>query len=258
MVLNSPSTAPRRPFDEVPAATVTNLRILLWSGPLGVVMVFFGLFVMAGFFPPPSPELTGAEMAAIWQDNPALKKGGMILCFCGGVLYVTFTMGIGYVLRRCTDDVIMPAVQTAMGVFGTVYFSLNFLILAVAAYRPNLAQDTTQTLHDLGFILTFSPAAPFFLQYFAIAWAIFQIPDARPLIPRWVAYVNIWVGVGLIPASFIPFFTSGPLAWNGIAGFYIPVVVFGTWYAVMFTTLWKVLPKAAPRSSVEGRVTPTC
>jgi hypothetical protein len=222
---------------------VTNLRILLWSGPVGVVLVFFGLFVMAGFFPPPSPDLTGTKMAAVWQDDPGLKKTGLILCFMGGTLYLTFTLAIGYVLRRCTDDVIMPATQTALGVFGTVYFSLNFLILAVAGYRPNLSQDSTQTLHDLGFILTFSPAAPFFLQYFAIALTIFQIPDAKPLIPRWVAYFNIWVAVGLIPPSFIPLFTSGPLAWNGLLGFYIPVVVFGAWYVVMFLTLRRVLPR---------------
>lgn len=242
----APGTAPTRVLEDVPRATVTNLKLLLWSGPIGVVCVFFGLFVMCGFFPPPSPELTGSEMAAVWQDNPELKKGGMILCFFGGCLYVTFTLVIGDLLRRCTDDKIMPATQTALGIFGTVYFSLNFLILAIAAYRPNLSDSSTQTLHDLGFILTFSPAAPFFLQYFAIATTILQIPDATPLIPRWVAYVNIWVGAGLIPASFIPFFTDGPLAWNGIAGFYIPVVVFGTWYVVMFTTLRKVLPNARP------------
>jgi hypothetical protein len=238
-----PQTPPRRPFDDVPRATLTNLRILLWSGPVGVVLVFFGLFVLAGFFPPPSPEKTGAEVARVWQHHPDLKITGMILCFLGGCLYLTFTLAVGYVLRRCTDDVIMPVTQTALGVFGTVYFSFNFLILAVAAYRPYLSADSTQTLHDLGFILTFSPAAPFFLQYSAIALTIFQIPDAQPLIPRWVAYFNIWVAIGLVPPSFIPLFHSGPLAWNGVLGFYIPVVVFGAWYLVMFTMLWRILPK---------------
>jgi hypothetical protein len=239
----APDLVPRRPFEGVPGATVTNLRALLWSGPLGVVMVFFGLFVMAGFFPPPSPHRTGAEMAHIWQHHSSLKMAGLILCFCGGTLYLTFTLAIGYLLRRCTDDVIMPITQTALGVFGTVYFSFNFLILATAGFRPYLSADSTQTLHDLGFIMTFSPAAPFFLQYTAIAMTVFQIPDAKPLIPRWVAYFNIWVAIGLVPPSFIPLFKSGPLAWNGLLGFYIPVVVFGAWYVVMFTMLRRLLPR---------------
>jgi hypothetical protein len=238
----APGLVPRRPFEGVPRATVTNVRALLWSGPLGVLLVFFGLFVLAGFFPPPSPEKTGAQVARVWQHHPDLKITGMILCFMGGTLYLTFTLAVGYLLRRCTDDVIMPITQTVLGVFGTVYFSFNFLILAVAAYRPALSEQSTQTLHDLGFILTFSPAAPFFLQYTAIAVTILQIPDAKPLIPRWVAYFNIWVAIGLVPPSFIPLFKSGPLAWNGLLGFYIPVVVFGAWYVVMFTMLRRLLP----------------
>ena len=237
------AAAPRRPLADAPPATVTNLRILVWTGPVCVLMVFFGLFVMGGFFPPPSPELTGPAMADVWQDNARLKQAGMITCFIGGTLYLTFTLAIGFLLRRCTDDVIMPITQTALGVFGTVYFSFNFLILAVAGFRPDLSDQSTQTLHDLGFILTFSPAAPFFLQYFAIALAILQIPDLKPLIPRWVAYFNMWVAIGLIPPSFIPLFDSGPLAWDGLLGFYIPVVVFGAWFAVMVPILLRLLPR---------------
>lgn len=237
------TAAPRQPFADTPRATITNLRILVWTGPACVLMVFFGLFVMAGFFPPPSPEKTGAEVAEIWSDNQRLKQTGMILCFIGGTLYATFSLAIGFLLRKCTDDVVMPITQTALGVFGTVYFSFNFLILAVAGFRPELSEDSTQTLHDLGFIMTFSPAAPFFLQYFAIALIILQIPDVKPLVPRWVAYFNMWVAIGLIPPSFIPLFDSGPLAWNGLLGFWIPVVVFGAWFLVMVPTMLRLLPR---------------
>jgi len=249
MVLEQSSVAaPRRPLDDAPPATVMNLRILVWTGPICVLMVFFGLFVMAGFFPPPSPSLTGAEMADVWQDHQRLKQAGMVTCFIGGTLYATFSLAIGFLLRKCTDDVIMPITQTALGVFGTVYFSFNFLILAVAGFRPGGPEETTQTLHDLGFIMTFSPAAPFFLQYFAIALIILQIPDVKPLVPRWVAYFNMWVAIGLIPPSFIPLFDSGPLAWNGLLGFYIPVAVFGAWFAVMVPILLRLFPKAPQRT----------
>lgn len=248
MLEQKDGAGPRRPLTDAPPATVTNLRILVWTGPVCVLMVFFGLFVMAGFFPPPSPGMTGAEVAELWQDDQRLKQTGMILCFMGGTLYATFTLAIGFLLRRCTDDVIMPITQTVLGVFGTVYFSFNFLILAVAGFRPGGPEDPTQTLHDLGFIMTFSPAAPFFLQYFAIALAILQIPDLKPLIPRWVAYFNVWVAIGLIPPSFIPLFDSGPLAWDGLLGFYIPVVVFGAWFAVMVPTLLRVLSPGQARA----------
>lgn len=249
-VENTPAitaTAPRQPLADLPRASLTNLKILVWSGPVCVVTVFLGLFVLAGFFPPPSPGLTGADVADVWQDHQRLKQTGMIVCFMGGCLYATYSLAIGYLLRRCTDDAIMPITQSVLGIFGTVYFSFNFLILAVAGFRPGGPEETTQTLHDLGFILTFSPAAPFFLQYAAIALIILQIPDIKPLVPRWVAYVNLWVAIGLIPPSFIPLFDSGPLAWNGLLGFYIPVVVFGVWFAVMTPTLLRLFPRDRSR-----------
>lgn len=227
-------------------ATVNNLKILIWSGPICVIMVFFGLFLMAGFFPPPSPKLTGEQMADVWKQGQHLKQAGMVICFIGGTLYATFSLAIGFLLQRCSNDLVMPIAQTVLGVFGTVYFSFNFLILATAGFRPGLALESTQVLHDLGFIMTFSPAAPFFLQYFAIAIIIFQIPDKNLLVPRWLAYFNLWVGMGLIPASFIPLFHSGPFAWDGVFGFYIPVLVFGAWFIVMVPYLLKLVPSSLP------------
>lgn len=216
------------------AATELNLRLLMWSGPVGIALVIGGLMGLAGFLPPPSPRLAGADAAAVWQHHTVLKQAGMIMCFWGGTLYIPFTMAIGYVLRRAGSERIMPMVQTVLGVFGTVYFSMNFLILAIAAFRSSQPPESIQPLHDLGFILTFSPAAPFTLQYLAIGVAILQARGARRAIPRWVAYANFWVGLLLVPATFIPFFTSGPLAWNGILGFWVPAIVFITWYGVMF------------------------
>jgi len=34
-------------------------------------------------------------------------------------------------------------------------------------------------------------------------------------------------------SSVIPFFKTGPLAWNGLIGFWIPAAVFGLWELVM-------------------------
>lgn len=156
----------------------------------------------------------------------------MVLCVWGGVLYITFTMALTFVLRR--RERILSSTQAALGVFGTVFFSLNFLVLAVVAYRPDRPSETTQLLHDLGFTMTFSPVAPFTFQYVVIGLAILQDHSARPVFPRWVGYVNLWVAVLFIPACAIPFFKTGPLAWNGLLSFWVPVAVFIAWYVVMF------------------------
>ena len=56
-----------------------------------------------------------------------------------------------------------------------------------------------------------------------------------PVFPRWFAYFQLWcaVGVGLTFGVYIV--KTGPLAWNGILGFWIPVSFYFIW--VVVTTL---------------------
>lgn len=219
-----------------------DLRALVWSGPACIGLVLFGWVALAGFLPPPSPHLSLDGVAAVWTDHTNLKRAGMVLCVWGGALYVPFTIAVGLVLRRTeTGDRVLSTAQAALGTFGTVFFTLNFLILAVVAFRPDRPSELTQQLHDLGFIMTFSPVAPFTLQYVLIAAAILQDRSPEPLFARWVGYVNLWVGVLLIPACLIPFFKTGPLAWNGVLSFWIPVFVFSAWFLVMAWAMLRAL-----------------
>src|SRR5262245_3782764 len=134
-------------------ASVRNLSMLAWSGPVCILMVLVGWMAFAGFLPPPSPALPLDQMAAVWTEHTNLKRLGLVLCVWGGALYVPFTVAIGIVLRRNeTGERVLSTAQTALGTFGTVFFTLNFLILAVVAYRPERPSEVTQQLHDLGFI----------------------------------------------------------------------------------------------------------
>ncbi|HEX9834014.1 MAG TPA: hypothetical protein VGA66_13220 [Mycobacterium sp.] len=142
----------------------------------------------------------------------------------------------------------LAAAQTTLGTFGTVFFSLNFLVLAAVAYRPELPPQVLQPLRDLGLIMTFSPVAPFTFQYLAIGLAILQDTSGRPLFPRWVGYANLWVGLLLVPACAIPFFKTGLMAWNGLLAFWIPVAVFVAWFFIMFTAMRKAVHAITAKS----------
>jgi hypothetical protein len=221
-----------------------NLVILIWTGPVGIALVLLGWMVCAGFLPPPSPTLSPEKVTQLWTDHTNLKRLGMILCIWGGCLYVPFTVAVGILLRRGeTGERVLSTAQTALGTFGTVFFSLNFLILAVVAYRPDLPVQVIQPLHDLGFIMTFAPVAPFTFQYLVIGIAILQDRSPAPVFPRWAAYANFWVAILLIPATAIPFFKTGPMAWNGILAFWIPVIVFVSWFVVMFWVMRDAVTK---------------
>lgn len=205
------------------------IRALAWVGPVSIVTVAFG-WILAGFLPPPDPILSTGEVVALWQENTTFKIAGLVLCVWGGVLYIPFSIAISLALWR--EDRPLSITQGALATFGTVFFSLNFLLIAMVGFDPDRPPEATHLLHDIGFIMTFSPVGPFTFQYFAIGAAILRAKDS--FFPRWVAYFNLWVGLLLVPASLIPFFKTGPFAWNGLLAFWVPVAVFTLWYFVMF------------------------
>jgi len=69
----------------------------------------------------------------------------------------------------------------------------------------------------------------------ALAVATLRDQRAEPVYPRWFAYFQLWcaLGVGLTFGVWI--FKTGPLAWDGLIGFWIPVSVYFVW--VLTTTV---------------------
>lgn len=220
-----------------------KIKLLIWTGPLGIALVCLGFFAFAGFAPPPAPTLSHDQVVSLWQQQIDLKRLGLMLCIWGGVLYVSFSVAIAFFLRRSERTPYLTVTQAAFGTFGTVFFSANFLILLITSFRPEVNPSNIQLLHDAGFISTFSPVQPFTFQYLLIGLAILADKSIQPLFPRWVAYVNFWVRLLFVPAAFIPFFKTGPLAWDGLLSFWIPVAVFVLWYLVMTYAMLKALPR---------------
>lgn len=115
---------------------------------------------------------------------------------------------------------------------------MPLLILVVAAYRVDRNPEITQALHDLGWILFLIPIAPFILQNLIIATVILSDTNQRPIYPRWVAYANFLVGASFLPDLLLGYFTTGPLAYQGLFSFWIPTVTYGLWLNFMGLTSW--------------------
>jgi len=115
------------------------------------------------------------------------------------------------------------------------------MLFAVTAFRPDRAADSTLLLNDVTWIFLVMPWPPFTMQNFAFAFAILSDTCTTPLFPRWLGYLNIWAPIIFTPGVILPFFKSGPFAWNGIFVFWIPAVVFGIQFVVNVTWLLKAI-----------------
>lgn len=233
-------------------AQATFQRICAYSGII-CVLLFFGGFVAAGFLPPLSPSMSAAQVAAHYQAHTAGIRLGAGLIFLSSGFYVWFTAVISGQMQRIPG--VYPTViyaQLAGGAFACLTFLVPALLFVVTAFRPDRSPDATLMLNDMSWIFLVMPWIPFMAQVFAFAFAILSDRRPQPLFPRWLAYFNIWAEVMFTPAIILPFFKSGPFAWNGLFVFWIPAAVFTAQFVVNAIWLLKAINSDAKETHGAG------
>jgi len=226
-------------------AQMTFQRICAFSGIICVLLFFAGI-VSADFLPPLSPNLSPVQVAAHYQAHTTGIRLGAALIFLSSMFYVWFTAVISGQMQRIPG--VHPTVinaQLAAGAFACLTFLVPALLFVVTAFRPDRSPDATLLLNDMSWIILVMPWAPFMPQYFAFAFAILSDPRPQPLFPRWLAYFNIWVELMFTPALVLPFFKTGPFAWNGLFVFWIPATVFTALFIVNVVCLLKAINSEA-------------
>jgi hypothetical protein len=219
-------------------------KICAWGGPFCAAAVGTGLLI-AGFVPPPSPQLSAAEVAAIYRDNAMLIRLGMIIALFGIAGYVSLVCVISTQMRRMQTSRLPADLQLGAGVIGVLTVMFPIMILAITAFRPERDPALTQLLNDTAWLLII-PAFPTFLaQFGAIALGTLSDRSHDPVFPRWTGYLNLWIGFLFIPGAFAYVFKSGPFAWNGLLSFWIAATAFFTWLVVMTPLTLRAIDRTA-------------
>jgi hypothetical protein len=197
-----------------------------------------GFAACAGFVPPPSPHQTAAEVAAMYREDTDLIRLGLVLSVIGSALLAPFIAVISVQLKRIEGrSSPLTYAQLALGSTLPVVFILPIMVLETATFRLDRPIAEIQTLNDLGWIMFIGIVTPAALELLLIGIAILRDRRPRPVFPRWVGYYNLWVGVLLLPGVATVFVKSGPLAWNGVLAWWLPLTAFGTWILVMTVVL---------------------
>jgi hypothetical protein len=217
----------------------TVQRICVWTVP-GLLTLLFGGLIVAGWFPPPDPDMTARQVADMYANHTDRIRVAVLMIACAGALFAPLVAVISHQMKRAegVGGGSLSRVQMMCGAATILLFTIPTFMWQAAAFRPDRDIQITQALHEAGWIPFIGAIFPAIVQNFAIAGAAFIDKREDPVFPRWLGYFNIWIALGFIPSGLVLFFKTGAFAWNGIFTFWLAATIFGIWFGVM---VWRLL-----------------
>ena len=219
-------------------------RVLIWAGPL-MVLIWFATFIFVmGFFPPSRPNATPEEIRRLYADNTVLIKLGLVIVMAASALLVPWAAAISGQLKRIDGAKALAATQFVSCGLLSLEFITPIGVWMAAAFRfDGRSAEITEALHDIGWILFVTVIWSLWVQMWCIVVAIFIDRGTEPVLPRWLAYLTAWAAILITPAGLVLFFKEGPFAWNGLVGIYIPLAAFAIWMGAISYEVHKALTR---------------
>lgn len=215
----------------------------IWSGVLYVVGIVGGWGFIARFIlPPHSPTTPASDIVKIYQEHTTSIRIGMVVVMFAALLAIFFSASIAHCIAKVEGGVGVLTFVALLGGAGLAvltFYPATFWL--VAAYRPDRAPDLIYLLNDLSWLQFIGGVTMFLALPIAVAIAAFCDTSTEPVFPRWAGYYNAWSVILILPDQLLFFFHTGPFAWNGIFGLWIPAASFGVWFLVTAHLLRKDL-----------------
>jgi hypothetical protein len=224
-----------------------------WTGIIMVVLLFVFFMLVGKLIPPYSPTAGADEIAKLLVHDKLRIRLGVTLSLIGATLMLPFLAVICVRIYRIEGKF---GVLTAGQILASAYFVpglwVSLMSFATALFRPeSRAPQITQAFTDMFWLMFVGVAEVAVAQAVVLAIAAF-IDDGTPTtFPRWFGYFNIWYALLTLPGALVVLFNEGPLAWNGLFAFWIPLTVFSIW---LITTMVVLLRSIGAEQAV---LTPT-
>ncbi|MBD0023220.1 MULTISPECIES: hypothetical protein [Gordonia] len=222
----------RAPETNLDAARIRNDYRLLRTALLLVgCYVFFGLLgfaVFAGFWPPPGPDMSAAEIHSYFVEHQTGLTIGMVMMAFAAPFYAPWSVAISRVISRMESPIGgLAQIQLIGGVLTAVVTLVPATIWLTAALRADeYSAEIVQLFYHFGWTFFDTTYVCSVLQCVAIGVAILCDRRMRPLLPKWFAWCSFLTAACYVPLSLMPFFRTGPFAWNGIVSFWVVFVEF--------------------------------
>lgn len=227
------------------ALTKNKLQMfgIMWGGIGYAVLLFGGWGVLSGYLTPPtSPSVGAAQIAAFYADNLTAIRVGLVLTMFAALAFIPFAGALTQIISKIEGG---PGVLTYSVLIGALangvltYFPAIWYL--TAAFRPDRPAELIQLMNDQGWLEIIGGASLTLSWPLGIAAASLLDKSSEPVFPRWVGWLNLWVTLAILPDQLLFFFHSGPFAWNGIVGLWIPLACGGAYYVVDIVMMRRAL-----------------
>lgn len=226
--------------------TLRDHWIAIWMGIIFLVVGSIGLVALCGILPFPSPSLSPDQVLAIYRDNPIRMRIGVLLLFIGTMTFnQLYTIQFLHMRRVEGRFPIWSYTLLCTGIMAALPAWLASLLWLACTFRPDSDPGTILLLHDIGFLAFTFSTLPFVVIAQICYIIVFFRDRTQRVFPRWLAYMAVLDLLIFVPNALVPFFKSGPFAWNGVMGIYLPLTAYSVFMICFMTT---VMRKRSPKS----------
>ena len=214
-------------------------RIAAWGG-IAMLALFFVFFMLIGnLIPPLSPTLSAQEVADFLVANKVRVRVGLAFSLLAACIALPWLATVVLRVRRIEGKWgLLSVTQIFAGVIFVPGFLFPMMVLAAAAFRPEERDPAiTQALNDVFWLMFVGIVGTLVVQALVLTTAAFLDATDPPTFPRWFGYLNAWYALLAVPGGAVMIFNDGPLAWNGVIAFWIPLVAFSVWMIAVTAVL---------------------
>ena len=214
------------------AATKANIEIAgAWCAVVYIVLLMAIWGGIGGDLPPHSPSMPVADVARFYREHTQSIRLGNLGVMFAALALIPFASAVSNSIRRIEGETGTLTIISIFGGVGTMV--LTFYPGAwwlTAAYRPERDATVIQLLSDAAWLQFIGGVSMYLALPGAFGIAILCDDREKPAHPRWVGYASLWLMVLVIPDQLLFFFHDGPFAWNGLFGFWLPLVGLAGWF----------------------------
>lgn len=220
-------------------------RFCAWAGilMLPLTIIFWG--IMGQNIPPYSAALSADEFATQIIDNAASIRIGMIAQMVFSFMYLLWGVVISKVMEHVEEDNnILSTIQRWAAGLTLLVFMIPCAAWLAVAFRPqDMEPKTLQMFFDFawfffdnGFTMTTMGM---------VAMGVCFLSDRRevPIIPAWVCWLAICVGIGFIMEVFMPLFKSGVFSRSGTINYWIEFSLYFLYWLCTAIYIVKAIPR---------------